>query len=85
MNTIVFFLFDSSTRATLRLAELGFLGESLNTRTQSAFFWGEPISAFVLFFFILLTRKETIAATEFFNTKLFFFTLFKYFYFVAVV
>src|SRR4051812_36186183 len=46
----------SRTRATLRSAELGFLGVWVNTRVQTPRRWGEPLSAGVLVFSVLLSR-----------------------------
>src|SRR3954451_16716158 len=44
------------TRATLRSAELGFLGVWVNTRVQTPRRWGEPFSAGVFDFSGLVSR-----------------------------
>src|SRR5258705_11949236 len=44
------------TRATLRSAELGFFGVCVKTRVQTPRRWGEPLSAGVLVFSVLLSR-----------------------------
>src|SRR5215831_3195547 len=44
---------DSRTRATLRSAELGFLGVCVNTRVHTPRRWGAPLSAGVLTFAVL--------------------------------
>src|SRR6476469_7877048 len=46
----------SRTRATLRSAELGFLGVWVNTRVQTPRRWGEPFSAGVFDFSALVLR-----------------------------
>jgi hypothetical protein len=74
MYTVAFLLLDNKTLATLLFAEFGFLGDILETQIQSPFFCGEPIKAFVLFFFIFLTRKVTMGFTQFFNTAFFLIT-----------
>ena len=44
------------TRATLRSAEFGFFGVWVNTRVQTPRRWGEPLSAGVLVFSVLVSR-----------------------------
>src|SRR4051794_16731616 len=44
------------TRATLRSAELGFLGVCVNTRVQTPRRWGEPLSAGVFDFSGFVSR-----------------------------
>src|SRR5918999_4451369 len=44
---------DSRTRATLRSAELGFLGVWVNTRVHTPRRWGAPLSAGVFAFAVL--------------------------------
>src|SRR5918994_2335134 len=44
---------DRRTRATLRSAELGFLGVWVNTRVHTPRRWGAPLSAGVLTFDVL--------------------------------
>ena len=43
----------SRTLATFRKAELGFLGVDVYTRVQTPLFWGLPLSAGVLDFFLI--------------------------------
>lgn len=45
MYAVTLFPVDSFTRATLRLAELGFLGLTVRICVHTAFFWKQPSSA----------------------------------------
>jgi hypothetical protein len=48
--------FVSRTRAILRRAEFGFFGETVRTIRQTPRFWGFPLSAGALLFFIMRAR-----------------------------
>jgi hypothetical protein len=54
-------LFVSRTRATLRMAEFGFLGVVVKTRVQTPRFWGQASSAGDLLLYFLGVRPLRIS------------------------
>src|SRR4051795_2423256 len=56
MQAVISMPVVSRTRATLRSAEFGFFGVVVNTRVQTPRRWGEPRSAGVFDFSVLLSR-----------------------------